>query len=53
MLYQQNKRIHRSYIVAVSKVQWMQNRRLKLNHIELPVSDSYIEEVKNWISNIK
>jgi len=49
----QFKRIHRSYIVAVSKVKWMQNRRLKLNHVQLPVSDSYIEDVKNWISTIK
>lgn len=49
----QFKRIHRSYIVAVSKVQWMQNRRLKLNYTELPVSDSYIEDVKNWINTIK
>lgn len=49
----QFKRIHRSYVVAKDKVRWMQNRKLKLNEIELPVSDSYIDEVKNWINIIK
>lgn len=49
----QFKRIHRSYVVATHKVRWMQNRKLKLKGIALPVSDSYIDEVKNWINIIK
>ena len=49
----QFKRIHRSYVVAVNKVQWMQNRKLKLNSIELAVSDSYVDEVKSWIKTVK
>ncbi|RZL47207.1 MAG: response regulator transcription factor [Pedobacter sp.] len=49
----QFKRIHRSYVVAINRVLWLQNRKLKLSNIELPVSESYNEEVKTWIGRIK
>lgn len=45
----QFKRIHRSYIVPIAKVKSVQNRKMKLSNIELPVGDSYTEQVKEWM----
>lgn len=43
------KRIHRSYIVAVDKVNSVLNRKVRLNSsTELPVSDSYAGFIKEW-----
>jgi DNA-binding LytR/AlgR family response regulator len=42
-------RIHRSYIVPLSKVRSIINRKVTLvNDVELPVSNSYIDVVKSW-----
>jgi two-component system LytT family response regulator len=44
------KRIHRSYIVPVNKVQSILNRKLTLtNGTELPVSDSYASFINEWM----
>lgn len=43
------KRIHRSFIVPVRKVRSVQNRRLMLTSVELPISSSYAEEVRTWL----
>lgn len=44
------KRIHRSYIVPVNKVQSILNRKLRLaNGAELPISDSYAPLVNEWV----
>jgi len=45
------KRIHRSFIVPVKKVLSLQNRKLRLTSVELPVSGSYADEVKAWLKN--
>lgn len=43
------QRIHRSYIVPVNKVKAIGNRKVILQSgRELPVSDSYLNVVKNW-----
>lgn len=43
------QRIHRSYVVAVDKVNSVQNRKARLvSSIELPVSDSYSHFIKEW-----
>ena len=43
------KRIHRSYIVPVSKVKTVKRKRVLLFTLkELPVSDSYIDFVNQW-----
>ncbi len=43
------KRIHRSYIVAVDKVNSVLNRKVRLfSSTELPVSDSYTSFIKEW-----
>ncbi|MGZ8540164.1 MAG: LytR/AlgR family response regulator transcription factor [Chitinophagaceae bacterium] len=43
------KRIHRSYIVAVEKVNSVLNRKVRLSSsTELPVSDSYTSFIKEW-----
>ncbi|WP_158797812.1 LytTR family DNA-binding domain-containing protein [Pedobacter sp. L105] len=43
------KRIHRSFIVPVKKVRSVQNRKVKLTSAELPISSSYVDEVKEWL----
>jgi two-component system, LytTR family, response regulator len=45
----QFKRIHRSYIVPLSKVRSFVNRKVKLTNVELPVSDSYIDSLSEWV----
>ena len=43
------QRIHRSYVVAVDKVNSVQNRKARLtSSAELPVSDSYSHFIKEW-----
>jgi len=44
------KRIHRSFIVPVKKVRSVQNRKIKLTSVELPISGSYADEVKRWLN---
>ena len=43
------KRIHRSFIVPVKKVRSVQNRKVKLSVVELPISGSYADQVKEWL----
>jgi two-component system LytT family response regulator len=43
------KRIHRSFIVPVKRVRSVQNRKVKLTTVELPISGSYSEQVKEWL----
>jgi DNA-binding LytR/AlgR family response regulator len=43
------QRIHRSYIVSLSKIRTIQNRKVQLSSSkELPVSDSYADFINNW-----
>ena len=44
----QFKRIHRSYVVAISKIRSVLNRKVKLTEVELPVSDSYADFINEW-----
>lgn len=44
----QFKRIHRSYIVARSKVSAISNRKAKIGTTELPISDSYTSFIDEW-----
>lgn len=44
----QFKRIHRSYVVALSKVRSIVNRKVRLTNVELPVSDSYAGFINEW-----
>lgn len=44
----QFKRIHRSYAVSIDKVRSIQNRKVYLTDIQLPISDSYADFVKEW-----
>jgi two-component system LytT family response regulator len=43
------QRIHRSYIVPVNKIRSIQNRKVKLTDVELPVSESYQDFIRNWM----
>lgn len=43
------QRIHRSYIVPLGKIRSIQNRKIKLTDVELPVSDSYHDMIRNWM----
>lgn len=43
------QRIHRSYIVSISKVQSILNRKVQLSSsVELPISDTYSAFIKEW-----
>lgn len=44
----QFQRIHRSYVVSVNKIKSIQNRKVQLGEIELPISDSYASFAKEW-----
>ncbi len=44
----QIKRIHRSYAVSVDKILSVQNKKVFLKDAELPVSDSYVDLIKDW-----
>ena len=44
----QFQRIHRSYAVAVNKVKAIQNRKAHVGNVQLPISDSYTDFIKNW-----
>lgn len=41
-------RIHRSYIVPLAKIKSVVNRKVMLSSVELPVSSSYIDFIKDW-----
>lgn len=41
-------RIHRSYIVPLAKIKSVVNRKVSLPNIELPVSSSYVDFIKEW-----
>jgi two-component system LytT family response regulator len=43
------QRIHRSFIVPVNKIKSIHNRKVQLPDIELPVSKSYADFVRNWM----
>ncbi|MEO8174238.1 MAG: response regulator transcription factor [Sediminibacterium sp.] len=43
------KRIHRSYIAPIANVKAVTNRRVQLTSRELPISDSYIGFVNEWM----
>jgi two-component system, LytTR family, response regulator len=42
-------RIHRGYIIAINKIQYILNRKVKLSEAELPVGDSYLTRLKELI----
>lgn len=44
----QFRRIHRSFIIPLSKVKSVVNRKVRLTHIELPIGDSYIQFIQDW-----
>lgn len=43
------KRIHRSYVIPLSKVKAVVNKKVRLADIELPIGDSYMSQVQEWI----
>src|ERR1700744_3383437 len=43
------QRIHRSFIVAVDKINSIHNRKVQLADAELPVSESYMDFVRKWM----
>jgi two-component system LytT family response regulator len=43
------QRIHRSYIVPVNKIKSIHNRKVQLAEAELPVSETYMDFVRNWM----
>lgn len=47
---QQFIRIHRSYIVPVAKVKSIQNKKIQLHTVVLPIGESYAEQVKKSLA---
>jgi len=45
------KRIHRSYIVSVSKIKSVLSRKVQLASAELPVSNTYADFISEWKKN--
>ncbi|HTE24623.1 LytR/AlgR family response regulator transcription factor [Flavitalea sp.] len=43
-------RIHRKYVIPVSKIKWVRSKKVLLPGIELPISDSYLPAVKNYLN---
>lgn len=43
------KRIHRSYVVPLAKVKAMVNKKVRLSNIELPIGDSYVSQLQDWV----
>ncbi len=46
---QQFRRVHRSYIIPVSKIISINNRKIKLAGVEVPVGDNYIETIHDLV----
>jgi two-component system LytT family response regulator len=44
------QRIHRSYIVSISKIRSLQNRKVQLMNIELPVSNAYYNAIRGLVN---
>lgn len=42
------KRIHRSYVIAVERIESIHNKKIRLSTVELPISDSYSSFIKEW-----
>jgi len=43
------QRIHRSFIVAVGLIRSIHNRKVQIADTELPVSETYMDFVRNWM----
>ncbi|MEO8887003.1 MAG: LytTR family DNA-binding domain-containing protein [Mucilaginibacter sp.] len=43
------QRVHRSYIVAINKVKAVQNRKAYIGDMQIPISDTYFDVIKNWL----
>lgn len=43
------QRIHRSFIVAVGQIRSIHNRKVQIADTELPVSETYMDFVRNWM----
>lgn len=45
------KRIHRSYTVSISKITSVINKKVRLISVELPVGNSYLPSLNEWMKN--
>jgi two-component system, LytTR family, response regulator len=45
------RRIHRSYVVPLGKVTSIGQKKLFIGQTELPISDTYYSEIKEWVNN--
>ena len=46
-------RVHRSYIVPVQRIKSIHNRQVSLGSIKIPVGDTYLNSVRNWLREHK
>jgi two-component system LytT family response regulator len=43
-------RIHRNYVIPISKIKWVKSKRVSLPGIELPISESYLPDVRKFLN---
>lgn len=43
------RRIHRSYIIPLAKIRSVTSRRVRLDTVDLPIGDSYLDFVQEWL----
>lgn len=44
----QFQRVHRSFVVAISHIRSIVNRKIRLGSAEIPISDSYADFISKW-----
>lgn len=49
LTYDKFIRVHRSYLVNLSKIKTIVNRKIQLSHIEIPVGDTYAKQLNELL----
>jgi two-component system, LytTR family, response regulator len=50
---EQFMRVHRSFIVPLGAILSIRNRRIYLDQREIPIGETYLDAVKEWLTSIK
>ncbi|MDR1203103.1 MAG: LytTR family transcriptional regulator [Tannerellaceae bacterium] len=45
-------RVHRSYIVAIAHINYIEHKRIRIGNELIPISDSYLPLLMNQVSNL-
>jgi DNA-binding LytR/AlgR family response regulator len=50
LTYNKFIRVHRSYLVNLSKIKTIVNRKIQLSHIEIPVGETYAKQLNELLN---